>query len=89
MRNRIRLQLFLTSEPLESNSKQSKLFAPISEVVDSGDFPSVSFVEVGKESTDDGRSKVTGVEGFGDVGRGEFDCEHIVERYRRVSCGIL
>jgi hypothetical protein len=51
------------------------LFPPISEVIDSNDFPSMSFVQVGEESTDDGGSEVTGVERFGDVGRGEFDYE--------------
>lgn len=54
MRNGIRLQLFFTPEPLKPNSEQPKLFPPIPEVIDSGDFPSVSFVEVGEEGTDDG-----------------------------------
>ena len=74
MGDSVGLQFLLAPEPLETDGEQSELFPPISEVVYPGDLPSVSFVQVGQEGTDDRRSEVTGVEGFGDVGRGEFDC---------------
>ena len=44
------------------------------ELVHPGDLPSEGLVEVGSESSNDGRPEVTGVERFGDVGRGELDC---------------
>ena len=43
------------------------------ELVHPDDLPSEGLVEVGGEGSDDGRPEVTGVEGFGDVGRGELD----------------
>jgi hypothetical protein len=45
----------------------------IDALVHPGDLPATGLVQVPKESTDDGRSEVTGVERFGNVRGGELD----------------
>lgn len=52
--DRIRLELLLCSVLLKSERQQSKLLAPVSQVVYPDDFPSVGFVQVGEERADDG-----------------------------------
>jgi hypothetical protein len=84
MPDSIPLQILFVSVPLESNGQKPELFPPITQVVDSDDIPAVGFVEVGNESTDDGRTKMTGVEGFGDVWGREIDCKRSLAGFSRV-----
>ena len=41
--------------------------------VDPDDVPAGGLIEIGQESTNDGRSEMASVEGLGNIRRGEFD----------------
>jgi hypothetical protein len=63
----IRLELLFRSVLFETQCQQSKLLAPVSQVVYTDDFPSVGLVQVGEEGADNSRSQMTRMERLGDV----------------------
>jgi len=66
-------QLLLGSITLETNSQETVLLAPISEVVHRCGVETVGVQNVADKGSDNGGTQVTGVEGLGNVGRRELD----------------
>lgn len=56
-----------------SRGKRTKLLAPITEVVELDHLPAAGLVEVCEEGTNDGRTEVASMKGFGNVGGSELD----------------
>lgn len=80
-------KLLLATVLLETQCQYTVLLAPVTEVVDANHIPASGLVEVGEETANDGASQVTGVEGFGNVGRGELDDDALLSLGRVV--GVL
>lgn len=52
-----------------SNGKKTILLSPVTKVVHRNGFPAISIIDIANETANDGRSQVTGVEWFCNVGR--------------------
>jgi len=66
-------QLLLRSVTLESNSQETVLLAPVTEVVHADSIVAVGIQNVADKGSNDGTTQVSGVEGLGNVGRTELN----------------
>jgi hypothetical protein len=72
MSDGILLHLGLISISVVAHGDETKLFAPITQVVERDDFPATCAVEVVEEGANNSGTKMTDVELFGNVGRAVF-----------------
>ena len=67
--HRVRLQLLLVAKATPAECQQTKLLAPVTQVVQALHVPAIGLVQIRQERTDDRATQMTSVEGLGDIRR--------------------
>lgn len=70
--HRVRLQLLLVAKATPAERQQTKLLAPVTQVVQALHVPAIGLVQIRQERTDDRATQMTSVEGLRDIRRREL-----------------